>query len=451
MTYVYDIFIISKNKTEITVYEIQPNGNENQIYSDTEDNINTAIAQTLTDLLSEYPNINQMTLRHKIDQTAPTITATQSVNSVVTSNSGSTFNTASTSELTKSIDNLQNKITTVQSIGLPPISTMPKNIWDKSIKPNLLTQRQIAKKMIILQGASYNPPISEEDAQLCVYGKIYYKNNKLYDNDKLDPACISQPGDDDYQPPINENHPIWKKIDKQIKDLENDLIQLGIKLGEFTIAIPAATLTITISLAALVSSAVILPFGSGIPTAMTATQTMMTVIRNLQQKTAEILPLLAIIDTIGLLLPKESQSVISQINTIFAIFITILASLTILIGLLNKVTSSLSKSTNKMNSIGLTIKAKAEPSKISKGDEVTLSVDASGSDYQFKYEWTDINGNIIPRTNLDGDDDGYRVITPNIPYVINSFNSIVPSATYTCKVTDGKGTIKTSSVKVFRT
>ena len=303
-----------------------------------------------------------------------------------------------------------------------------------------------------MQGSTFNPPMSEEDAQLCIYGKLYYKNGKLYDNDKIDPACISQPDDDDYIPPLDENHPMWKKITNQIKDLEDGLVQLGIKLGEFTIAIPTTIATIATSLAALVSSIIILPFGAGIPTAMTSVLTMIEAIKKLQQKTAEILPLLVIIDIIGLLLPKEAQSVITQINIIFGIFVTILAALTLILGLLNKVTKALSKSKKKMDSIELTVKAKAEPPMITKGKEVKLSVEASGSDYNFTYEWTDINGNIVPRdpNDLEGDDDGNRTVIPNIPVVRDTYRPGLPSTTYTCKVIDGKGTIKTSTVKVTR-
>jgi len=407
------------------------------------------IQKAISELKDVYPEVINMVEIKSNSSSTKTTTIKPTIQSI---NSGTTFNSVQTSELINSRNKLKDGITTLQSLGLPPVSKVPTNIWDKAIKPNLLTQRQIAKKLLIVQGGSFDPPISEEDAQLCIYGKLFYKNGKLYDNDNLDPNCIAKPSDEDYQQPINENHPMWKKIDSQIKDLEDGLTQLGIKLGEFTIAIPTAIAIITTSLASLVSSIVILPFGAGIPTAMTAVQTMMSVIKTLQQKTAEILPLLIIIDTIGLLLPKEAQSVIAQINIIFGIFVTILSALTIVVGLLNKVTTALSKSKKKMDSIGLTVKAKAEPTMVAKGKEITLSVDASGSDYQFKYEWTDINGNIIPRNidNLEGDDDGNRVVTPNIPFVINPFNHGSSSTTYTCKVTDGKGSMKTASVNVSR-
>lgn len=445
MAFTYSIKSFGPKKW-VEVYE-----NGSQIYSgepSTSASNEILVQEAILGLKDTYPgviNMKSSTSTQNISTTDTTETTKKPI-----SDSGSTFNTPSTTELTKSKDDLQKKITSLQEIGLPAVKDVPKNIWEKAIKPKLLTERQVAKKILIMQGSTFNPPMSEEDAQLFIYGKIYYKNGKLYDNDKLDPACVAQPGDDDYLPPLDENHPMWKKINQQIKDLEKGLTQLGIKLGEFTIAIPTTIAVIATSLVSLVSSAVILPFGAGIPTAMTAVQTMMAAVKNLQQKTAEILPLLVIIDTIGLLLPKEAQPVIAQINIIFGIFVTIIAGLTAILGLLGGITKALNKAKKKMESVALTVKAKADPPMITKGKEVKLSVEASGSDYQFSYEWTDINGTIIPRTDLDGDDDGVRTIIPKIPFVIDPFKPGLPSTTYTCKVTDGKGIIKTDTVKINR-
>lgn len=441
MTFTYSIKSFGPKKW-VEVYE-----NGSQIYSgepSTSASDEILVQESILGLKDTYPgvvNMKSSTSTQNISTTDTTKTAKNPI-----SDSGTTFNTASTTELIKSRDDLQKKIVSLQKLNLPPVSKVPSDIWDKAIKPKLLTQRQIAKKMLMMQSSS----LLEEDAQLCIYGKIYYKNGKLYDNDKLDPACVAQPDDEDYLPPIDENHPMWKKINQQIKDLENGLTQLGIKLGEFTIAIPTTIAVIATSLVSLVSSAVILPFGAGIPTAMTAVQTMMASVKNLQQKTAEILPLLVIIDTIGLLLPKEAQPVIAQINIIFGIFVTIIAGLTAILGLLGGITKALDKAKKKMESVSLTIKAKADPPMITKGKEVKLSVEASGSDYKFSYEWTDINGTIIPRTDLEGDDDGIRTIIPKIPFIIDPFKPGLPSTTYTCKVTDGKGIIKTDTVKINR-
>ena len=355
----------------------------------------------------------------------------------------SDFNSPDISSIKKDSEDLQKKINDLQSIGLP--NNTGAAFWSM-IQPKLLTTRQIAKKLLIIQ----NPPMNEEDAQLYIYGKVYIKNGVLFDNDNLDPACVAQPDDVDYLPPITKDHPLWKKITGMVSDLEKDLFQLGIKLGEFTIALPSATITIAVSLTALASSIVILPFGAGIPTALSAVQTMISTIKELQSKTAQILPLLAIVDVIGLLLPKESQSVLVQINIIFGVFLTIVSTLTAILGLLDSITTKLTKTKKTLDAIPVKVVTSADPSSISQGESTTLSVNATGGSWQFNYEWTDSKGNIISRDSSDTVDDGSRTITPNIFVVIDP-RKPVQTATFNCKVTDtSTNIIKQSSVIIKR-
>jgi len=375
---------------------------------------------------------------------------TKSATKPPVSSSGKTFNTQDTTSSQKVKDDLQEKIVTFQKLGLPPISKIPDEIW-KMIELKLLTPRQIAKKILIIQGRSFNPPLSEEDAQLAIYGKVYYKNGKLYDNDLKDTVCVSQPDDVDYEPSMDENHPMWQKIIAQEKELKFNLTQLGIKLGEFTFALPNAIAVIAVSLVALVSSAIILPFGAGLPTALSAVLTMITAIKQLQSKTAEILPLLVVLDLIALLLPSDAQAIIAQITAVFAIFLGIIAALSIVLGLLDKILSKFSKAKAKMESIPLKIAPKAEPSNVSKGETVNLTANATGSDWNFTFEWTDIDGNIISRDpDSTDDDDGSRTIIPIIPVYHNVGLTRIYSTTYTCKVTDGKGVIEQKTVTVTR-
>ena len=454
VSYKYDIIIISKNTTEITVYEVHNNGSEISIYTTTDSDVNSVIALAITDLQADYPGVSKMTPGTFVDQTSATTNLTTSNNTAATvtaatvAASGLTINSPLTDDMLKQKEDLKNKINGLQSIGLP--SNIGQTVWE-AIKPKLLSPRQVAKKMLMMQGQTSNPPILEEDAQLFIYGKYYYKNGVLFDDDKADPACVSKPSDKNYIAPIDENHPMWQKVLSMIKDLEDSLLQLGIKLGEFIIAIPSTIATIIISLVAAVSSAVILPPGSGIPTALTAIKTMVSAIKQLQAKTAEILPLLAIIDVIGLLLPKSAQGIIAQVNTIFAAFLLIITGLSSILGMLGKVSSKSSNSENKMNSIPLTVTPKADPANATQGQSVNLTANASGSDYNFTFVWTDALGNIIARDPNDtGDDDGSRTIIPYIANVLNPLILKTTTTTYTCKVTDGKGTVKQSTVTITR-
>jgi hypothetical protein len=337
-------------------------------------------------------------------------------------------------------DDLQKKITQLQSIGLPSLKDLGKQIWENMIQPKILSPRQISKKILLMQGQSMNPPLSEEDAQLIVYGKVYYKDGELYDNDNEDPACVSQPTDDDYSPPLDENHPLWEKIKGMFKDIEDGLLQLGIKLGEFILAQPQAIAQIITSLISLASSITIMPFGSGLPTAITAVQTMMATIKTLQQKTAEILPLLGIIDIIGLILPKDAQAVLAQVNIIIGIYLGILTAITAILSLLGGVTDKLQKSKDNMNNQPLKIEPKIENIIVDNQDYIKLSANATGSDWgaqtAFQYEWTDQYLNVITRDPAStGDDDGTRTIPK--PASLSS---------YQCKVTDGKGATEEGSI-----
>lgn len=360
---------------------------------------------------------------------------------------------------------LKDKINKLQEIGLPSTKDIGKQIWENMISPKLLTPRQIAKKMLLLQGQKMNPPLTEEDAQLIVYGKVYYKDGELYDNDWVedlyssstlkkfyknkpegDIACVSLPSDEDYEPPVDETHPLWQKIENMLNEIKDGLLQLGIKLGEFLFALPQAFAVMITSLIALVSSLVILPFGSGLPSALTAVQTMIAALKSLQQKTAEILPLIAIIDVISLILPKEAQAVIVQINVVIGIFMGILTTLIAVLGILDTVMSAFKSSKETMDNQELKIEPKIENVIVSTPtgnvDGIKLSANATGSDWgatpgkPFVYQWKDPNNNVIPKDPKNEKDDGTRIITPR-PSIL---------ATFKCKVTDSKGTIKEGSI-----
>jgi hypothetical protein len=349
------------------------------------------------------------------------------------------FNSPDVDFVKRSAEDAKNKINKLQEIGLPGIKEIPKKIW-REIQKMILTERQIAKKFLMMQGKLMNIPgnfqMSEEDAQLMVYGKLYYKNGKLYDNDKKDPACVATPGDEDnrnpafyFVAPIIETHPLWEKITGMIKELKEKLIQLGIKIGEFIAALPRAIIQIVTSLIALVSAAIILPFGAGIPTAITAVQTMVETLKDLQSKTADILPLLVVVDIIGLVLPPQAQSLIVLLNAVILIILGIVSGLTAILGLLGKVLSKLGSKKKDMDTQSLKVESKAEPSTINKGESAKISASATGGNWEFSYQWTDSNGNIVSK-------EAETTVTPQ------------RTTTYNCTARDTSGTVKQSSVTV---
>jgi len=352
-----------------------------------------------------------------------------------------------TDELKKNIDGIKEDIVTLQELGLSPISKITTNLWNV-IEPLLLTKKQTAKKILLIS----TPEMTEENAQLFIYGKLYYKNDVLYDNDLIDPSCVSKPTDDKYYPSLSETHPISKQIDKWIKELKDSLKQLGIKLGEFVDLIADTIETIALSLSSLVSSLVILPFGAGIPTALTAVKSMIIAIKNLQSKIGEIFPFLSAFDFVGYLLPiSVLTGILATIIGILAIIKTITSSITSIFGVLSIILALFSKIKKRSDNVQFKAFAIATPDHISIGQTSILSVNANGGDYNYTYEWTDSYGNIIYNDqNLDYDD-GTRTLTPYIPFFNRTLVISSPEISkYSVKVTDGTGRITISSVQIKR-
>jgi len=395
---------------------------------------------SFSDTPSNTPNTNN------INSNSSDITT--SIASGVTSGITS-GNTASlgTDEINKKIKDVKDGMTTLQGLGLSGIKDITTNLW-KSIESMLLTKRQMAKKLLLTS----NPSMTEETAQLFIYGKIYYKNGILYDNDIIDPSCVSKPTDDKYYPPLSEKHSISKQIDKWIEELKHSLEQLGIKLGEFTSLIADTIETIALALVSLVSSLVILPFGAGIPTALTAVKTMMIAIKNLQAKIGEIFPFLSSFDILGYLLPMSILAgILATLAGILVILKTIIDSITSIFGILAIITALFNKIKKRSASVPFNANAIAIPNQVKISQISMLSVTANGGDYNYTFEWTDSYGNIIANDpNLDYDD-GTRTLTPYIPYVAKTL--VTPSSeisNYTVKVTDGTGKFTTSTVQIKR-
>ena len=349
--------------------------------------------------------------------------------------SGITINSPNTDILKKKTTEIQDKVKDLQ-MGGDPIATMGKTLWDNVVKPKLMTHRQIVKKMLIMSGQAYPIPIDEETAQEIVYGKIYYKNGKLYDNDIEDPNCVAQPGDEDYEPPMDESHPIWQKITNIFDEIKNSLEQLGAKIKELLSAAIAAIPTIIVSLTALISSAIILPFGSGLPTALSAVQTMMKTIKDLQAKIAEILPFLNFVNYLALVLPLSAQGIIAAIEVIISMITGVVTAVNIPVGMLTTVTSKLGSASNKLNNLTL----KIDPTFETVEEGIKLSANAAGGDFNFTYMWTELKPNgtsetIAPNPTME-DDDGTRIVSPLV------------TTTYNCKVTDGKNATKEKIIVV---
>jgi hypothetical protein len=194
----------------------------------------------------------------------------------------------------------------------------------------LLTPRQIAKKIMSL-GSPLMPklegvPVDEDNEKsihMVVYGKYKVdENGTLIDNEKKDPDCV------DPDKCLNLKHPIFDRIKVLYKELKNSLKQIPAKLSQLGDAYVLAGQQIITGTLALVSSAIVLPIGSGVPAALAAVQTIVSAITDLQYKTLEILPLLGPLLNIPLMIMDAGIAIIlAAINLILTALILIIGSI----------------------------------------------------------------------------------------------------------------------------
>jgi len=143
-----------------------------------------------------------------------------------------------------------------------------------------------------------------------------------------------------------------------------------------------------------------------------------------------LLPLLGVLDIIGLVVPKAGQVIIAQINAIIAIILGVITALMSILGIFGIISDALSKLKKKSDDQTMKNKAKAEPSSIDKGEESTLSSTATGGSWDYNFEWTDSNGSII------GTEQEVTVAPQK-------------TTTYSCKATDKEnGEVQSDTVKV---
>jgi hypothetical protein len=323
------------------------------------------------------------------------------------------LNSPDVTSLKESKEKLEKKIESIQKSGININPIVNKALL--KIDEMLLPHEEIAKKLLIIRSELSGNKITEDLAELIIYGTADDPDNNRGES-------FSIKG-------IDKKNPIMEEVKDIIKTVKDNILQLGIKSAEFIKELIDATTQIITSIIALAASVVILPFGSGIPTAITAVKTMLAALRNLKYKAVEILPLLGIVDFIALILPEKAQFIIGWINIVIVGFIAIMETIDVIINLMDKVTSSLDKADKKMKEMEFKVECSATPSSINKNETVRLNVSASGGDWNFTYKWLDQNDNVI----------GY---TENISLPL-------PKTTrFKCIVTDGTGLSKSDSIKV---
>ncbi len=190
------------------------------------------------------------------------------------------------------IDDLQSNIEELQEAIMSlnePAGTIKIN-WEDYF----MTPRQIAKKIALVSSitqtdsAGNEIPVDEKSIHISIYGKyLVGSNGDVVDNEIKYPECV------DKNRGMSDNHPTMKdKIPNMKKDIKNSFRILKIKTTQLEEATKLASKQIVAGTAAAASALVLLPIGSGLPTAIPALQSIVVAINNLQKSVLEIIPLL---------------------------------------------------------------------------------------------------------------------------------------------------------------
>lgn len=332
---------------------------------------------------------------------------------------------ANIDDLTSTIINIGEKINKLSVVKPPPLTFSD---IDGSGMFKFMTNRQIAKKMILLggsqmgltitpvinqtlsttPGAAFIPPpvdnyinnIDANIAHLTVYGKFLYDSNgNLIDDEITYPDCVANDGEGEG----GVNHmPSSFPMLEMAKEMKNDfklaISGLRIKGGEIAQAFIDMQFQLILAVTTLASAATILPPGSGLPTALSAIKAIPTALMAFQTRIMQIIPYLKPLSNLAVLIPDDKiDAAIIPINTILSI---IKKPFDIMDLILSLVTALAGSTPPVPGADGVTpaepmvVELTANPTLLMPSDAgvvpVQLKANVSKGSWQYAYSWSSI-------------------------------------------------------------
>ena len=217
---------------------------------------------------------------------------------------------------------------------MPRITVPLPDIWEDVIKPNLMTDRQVAKKIMmtttgIIPGIAGQPSVPKVDtksAHMAVYGKMMYDSSgKLVDDEVKHPECVNWVLFRKNTSSLNldnDVYPMKLKV-KNIKiELQNSIKGLGIKFGELSDSLIKAAIEIGIGFAAFIDAATNIPKPQP-ALALSAILGIFSSIAKLQMLVLAIVPLLVPLQYLSLVFPKAGNFIRIVLGVLTPIFIIV--------------------------------------------------------------------------------------------------------------------------------
>jgi len=191
-----------------------------------------------------------------------------------------------------------------------------------------------------------------------------------------------------------KNHPIRTWLKDMTKELIETAEQLDIKGAELLVATTQLTIETVSALITIGSSAMILPFGAGVPTAFSAVLGIFSNLEAYQTKVSLIIPLLKPLKNIDILVPSVGDAVagaLSPIKTALDLASSIIGSVTKVKNLLPSVPGIGDTPPNKIDAEIWGTKTTLTHEQIATGGEdgkVYISINATGGRWDYIYWWT---------------------------------------------------------------
>lgn len=346
---------------------------------------------------------------------------------------------------TPNLDQLPDKIKgltdNILSVGekiSPPV--IPISLSDD----DMLSDREVVKKLLIQGGSVAGAPsdlpddkqvkMAENAAHMTVYGKL------PTDPDPLTPDLTKTP--------IKDGHPMMEKAKNMKSELKTTLSQLAQKTKEVLAATQQLISDLIQAIITLASSAVVLPFGAGVPTGLSAVMSIFSSLQAYQTKLMQVIPLLQPLSNIALVVKSsdKAESVAGLVNQALG---KIGEPLNLIDGLMDKL-SIVGKKAQETQEASKPIKVEitnSNPFITPEKPESKLTAIASQGTWEYTYKWTSNKDNTWMSTEKE------IVVNPTVSttYTVEVKDTNEPPSVATTTTIVHKNTTPTLNIGVSQT
>lgn len=231
--------------------------------------------------------------------------------------------------------------------------------------------------------------VTPEAAHFIIYGKFKRDSNgKLIDNEVLDPDCVFT------KLAMPDSHPNMAEISKIVQKVLKAIKIFGLKQQELLEDVALTAISIPSTITSIAASVVILPPGAGIPTAFAQLQNLIASLMSLVSKISGLVVDIEPFSYLPVLIQAEKlDNILSIINGMITIVIATLSSIDIVLSIIPSMPSPPGQGGTPADP--LTVDASmtpSEPQQAGVGNNISFKTTASGGSWEYIYSWKITDG-----------------------------------------------------------